>query len=171
MQFRIIETRQRVREAGERFDAGMNMINSLAAIGSAFGIRTQFLQTMTTIAGNIKSIAKNAKLLFAIKRKTYGLGSDELKLVSALKKEKDFATNTGNYIKSLFAEVQPALPAQEEEGKVFSSEEIGLLAHELAPSVGMDPAKAENAAREMIKNNPTIKDIQTLIKMAKKGSK
>lgn len=174
IKFRVIETKQKIQE-GEKFDAGMNMINSLAAIGSAFGLKTQFLQTTTTLMGNVGSIIKNVKLLFSIKRKAYGLGSDELKLVSALKKEKNFADSPGEYIKSLFAEIQPAGKAPEEgkeEEKVFTPEEIQELAHVLAlrPAVGFDSVKAEAAAKEMIQKNPTIKDIQTLIKMAKQGN-
>lgn len=183
MKFKIVEVRQKVQEIElaktGKLEAVSGMMNSIAAIGGALGVKTQALYTITGMIGNIKSIIADGKKLFNIRQKSYGLGSNELKLVSIIRENK-FALykDIEEYVKDaiIYEAPKPPTSTPEEETNLPTEatgrtpeEDAELLKQIIGGLQEMGYAKdAKKYALETMRTLPKINNLEVLIKKALK---
>lgn len=109
--FKVIEVGQKIQEGKieKGVETGMSTLNSLAALGSALGIKTQSIYTMTGMMGNVKNIMKDVKTLWNIKKETKGLDNTTLSVVDIIKNKKLYE-DIANYVKSAISLEIPKEP-------------------------------------------------------------
>ncbi|MFA5031210.1 MAG: hypothetical protein WC495_06520 [Patescibacteria group bacterium] len=172
--FRVIKIKQNLEElkqiSQKTQDSVRNIQNalqSLASLGSAFGINTNFLTTVSGMAGNIVSfwnaISKSPK--------SKGLNKNDLLLAEILKKDKNFEKSAGIYIRTLFTSTPPtSMPEEGEETSTGRTpeEEAKLMADLIADfkKQKVADAMAQSEAKRILAANPnakTINDIHEVI--------
>jgi len=116
IKFKILETKRKQKIQEDKVRTFQDALQNLASLGSAFGINTSLLTTVSGMAGNIMGLI-NA---FKKSPKSRGLNKNDLLLVDILKKNKDFEKLAGKYIRALFMAPAPTsipedIPQQEQQ--------------------------------------------------------
>lgn len=163
--FKILETKRKQTIQEDKVRTFQDALQNLASLGSAFGINTSLLTTVSGMAGNIVGLI-NA---FKKSPKSRGLNKNDLLLADILKKDKKFATSAGEYIKSLFTASAPtSMPEEDSEPAKKTTtagrteEEEKLLLKDLTKNFASQGYgdKSETVAKQLMKNNPTFKTIE-----------
>lgn len=124
IKFRVIETKQKVQEEGavaKTVNSVLSTTNALAALGSVFGLKTQFMYTVTGMIGNVKTIIQDVKNFVNIRRKSYGLSNNDLKVAETIRKHK-LHNNIKDYVNSAIGYQSPVIQAREPEPESFSGD-------------------------------------------------
>jgi hypothetical protein len=183
MKFRIVEIKQKVREETKIARAGQKtaeVIQSLANIGRIFGMKTEFLTTMTNLFSSVFSLFKTKKEFTDDEKKVISVlvhGGEEANVIDPFLKSclgvKDIptppTTNPEGAPTTVPEEITPVIKSQVKKKIKKRKPHTSKLGQQLVSALinqGFSNKDAQNKIDKTLRKYPKIKDIKDLISKA-----